>query len=367
MNLVSNDKRLFIVTVIFLVVFGIIITMSASISIKVHNNIDLTPKIFINATLAFFAMVFVIFAFPIEKYNSYKYIYPAVLIVMVLLLLPLILGIKINGAYRWLPLGVFNLQPAELAKIVLIVFLSFVFSSMEGERPGLSELIPIFVVCSAIMGFVFLEKDIGIPVVMMLTMFAMLLVAKLDYRILALIFLVIVIVVVLAIVLAPHRMNRIKSYVHRKNGTEHIMTSLPDTQTEAVMVAVGSAGLKGKGLGNSEYKFGSLSAAHNDYIFSLIIEELGLIGFFIIVGLYIMFLIFGIKMANQAETEFGHYFILGVVFLTMIQAILHMFVNVDLIPSKGFGLPFVSYGGSSLIAHMIMAGLAISVKLKGEV
>jgi len=367
MNSMANDKRLFIITVIFLVFFGVIITMSASISIRVHNNIDLTPKIFINAILAFISMVVVMFAFPIEKYNSYKYVYPAVAIVIVLLLLPVVLGIKINGASRWIPLGVFNLQPAEIAKIVFVMFLAFVFSSMEGEKPGTSDLIPLFVICITIIGFVFLERDLGIPFVMIGTMFFMLFVAKLDFRILVIIGILIVLFVSMAIIFTPHRMSRIKSYLHRKDAKEQIINSLPDTQTEAVIVAVGSGGLKGKGLGNSEYKFGSLSAAHNDYIFSLIIEELGFIGFFIIIGLYLMLLFFGIRMANQAESSFGHYFILGVVFITMIQAILHMFVNVDLIPSKGFGLPFVSYGGSSLIAHLVMVGFAVSVKLKGEI
>lgn len=366
MNLTSNDKRLFIITIIFLVFFGVIITMSASISMKVHNNVDLTPKIIINAVLSFIAMLIAIFAFPIEKYNSYKYIYPTVGIILILLILPIILGIKINGAYRWLPLGFFNLQPAEIAKIVFIAFLAFVFSSMEGEKPGVSELIPVFVICSLIMGFVFLENDLGIPIVMMGTMICMLFVAKLDFRILSIMILILLICITAAIVFAPHRMNRIKSYMSRKDSNEKIMTTTPDTQTEAVIVAVGSAGIKGKGLGNSEYKFGSLSAAHNDYIFSLIIEELGFIGFFIIIILYLMLLLIGIRMASLAETGFGHYFILGVVFITMIQAILHMFVNVDLMPSKGFGLPFVSYGGSALISHMIMAGFAISVKLKGE-
>lgn len=366
MNLSSNDKKLFIITIIFMVFFGIIISMSASISLKVHNNIDLSFKIIVNAAIAFTAMISVIFFFPIEKYNDYKYIYPTVFFILFLLVLPILLGLKINGAYRWIPLGVFNLQPAEFAKIIFIAFLSFVFASMEGERPGVSELIPVFVIGSLIIGFIFLEKDLGIPMVLLGTMMCMLLVAKLEYKTLISIVILILVFATVAIVFTPHRMNRIKSFLLRKDTKEKIMTNLPDTQSEAVVVAVGSAGVKGKGLGNSEYKFSSLSAAHNDYIFSLIIEELGFIGFFIIIGLYLVFLFVGIRMASLAETSFGHYFILGVVFITMIQAVLHMFVNVDLIPSKGFGLPFVSYGGSSLIAHMLMAGFAVSVKLKGE-
>ena len=364
---IAAEKKGFIITVIMLVIFGMVITLSASISVKIHNGVDITSRIVINVVVSMGIMAAVMFLIPIDKWKSQRFIYPFVAVVMILLVLPLIFGLRINGAYRWIPLGFFNLQPAELAKICIVAFLAYIFSTMRHERPTMDELIPIGVITGLIVLLIFMERDLGIPLVISITVLLMLFVTRTTRLLVIGIAVVGLALFALAIFLAPHRKVRVQSFWERKTQETPIdFDKIPENQLDAAVLAVSSAGLKGKGLGNSETKFSSLTEAHNDFVFSLIIEELGLVGFIVVAILFVLFMAFGLRMAYSAQGRFEHYFLVGMVFLTVSQAVLHMMVNVDLLPAKGFGLPYVSYGGSSLMAHMVMTGLAMTVKLKGE-
>lgn len=367
MKYIATEKKGFMITVILLIVFGMVVTLSASISVKLHDGMDIAPKIILNTGLAIVAMVFVMIALPIQRWKTQGVIYPAIALLLVLLLVPLVFRIQINGAYRWIPLGFFNLQPAELAKILVVAFLAYVFSTMREDRPTIQELIPVGVVTGLMVLFIFLERDLGIPLVIAVTVLSMLYVTRTSRVLVAVIAIVGLLLFAVAIMMAPHRKGRVMAYFERRSAETPIdFEKIPENQLDAAVLAVSSAGFSGKGLGNSETKFSSLTEAHNDFVFSLIVEELGLIGFVIVAILFVMFMVFGVWMAYSAEERFEHYFLLGMVFMTMTQAVLHMMVNVDLLPAKGFGLPYISYGGSSMLSHMVMTGLAMTARLKGE-
>ncbi len=364
---IAAEKKGFIITVIMLVLFGIVITMSASISVKIHNGVDITTKILANVVISILVMALLMWKAPIERWKHQGTLYFAVGIILILLLLPTLLSIRINGAYRWISLGIFSLQPAELAKVVVVAYLAYIFSTMKHPRPTMDELIPIGVVTGAIVFCIFLERDLGIPLVIAVTVLAMLFVTRTNRLVVAGLMVLGLLIFAVAVMTAQHRRSRVVQFWDRKTGVTALsFDKIPDDQIGAALLAVSSAGLKGKGLGNSETKFSSLTEAHNDFVFSLIIEELGLAGFTIVALLFTLFMIFGLRMAFTAQGRFEHYFLIGMVFLTVSQAVLHMMVNVDMLPAKGFGLPFISYGGSSMVSHMMMVGLALTVKLKGE-
>ncbi len=364
---IAAEKKGFMFTVMMLVVFGIVITMSASISVKIHNGVDITTKILANVLISIAVMALVMWKAPIRKWKSQRFIYSAVGIVLILLLLPILLHIRINGAYRWISLGVLSLQPAELAKVVVVAFLAFIFSTMRHPRPTMDELLPIGVITGIIVLCIFMEKDLGLPMVIAVTVLIMLFVTRTNRLIVVGLLVLGLILFAVAVMSAPHRRQRVIQFWDRKtDATALSFDKIPDDQIGAALLAVSSAGFSGKGLGNSETKFSSLTEAHNDFVFSLIVEELGLIGYLLVGLLFMLFMIFGLRMAFTAQGRFEHFFLIGMVFLTISQAVLHMMVNVDMLPAKGFGLPFISYGGSSMISHMMMVGLALTVKLKGE-
>ena len=364
---IAAEKKGFMITVVMLVVFGIVITMSASISVKIHNGVDITTKILLNVLISILVMALVMWKAPIEKWKRQGFIYPAVAVMLALLLLPILLHIRINGAYRWISLGFFSLQPAELAKIVVVAFLAYIFSTMRHAKPTMDELLPIGVVTGLIVVCIFLERDLGLPLVIAVTVLAMLFVTRTNRLVVAGLMVLGLLLFAVAVMTAQHRRERVVRFWDRKTGVNALsFDKIPDDQVGAALLAVSSAGLKGKGLGNSETKFSSLTEAHNDFVFSLIVEELGLAGFAMVAILFTLFMLFGLKMAYTAQGRFEHFFLIGMVFLTISQAVLHMMVNVDMLPAKGFGLPFISYGGSSMLSHMTMVGLALTVKLKGE-
>lgn len=364
---IAVEKKGFMITVVMLVVFGIVITMSASISVKIHNGVDITTKILTNVLISIIAMALVMWKAPIERWKKQGFIYPVIAGMMVSLVLPILLNIRINGAYRWISLGAFNLQPAELAKIVVVTFLAYVFSTMRHPKPTMDELMPIGAVTGLIILFIFMERDLGLPLVIAATVLAMLFVTRTNRLVIASLMVLGLMLFAVAVMTAQHRRARVIQFWDRKTGENALsFDKIPDDQVGAALLAVSSAGLKGKGLGNSETKFSSLTEAHNDFVFSLIIEELGLAGFIVVALLFTLFMVFGLRMAFTAQGRFEHFFLIGMVFLTITQAVLHMMVNVDMLPAKGFGLPFISYGGSSMLSHMVMVGLALTVKLKGE-
>lgn len=367
MRQLATEKKGFIITVIFLIVFGMVVTLSASISVKLHDGNDITPKILLNILISLCAMVTVMAIMPIHRWKTYRVIYPAVFCLIVLLLVPIVFRIQVNGAYRWIPLGFMKLQPAELAKVVVVAFLAYIFSTMREARPTIHELVPVGLIVGAVVLLIFLERDVGLPVVICVTALAMLYVTRTNWRLVAGIGVVGLILFAAAVMTADHRKQRVMDYFARFGQETPIdFDKMPDNQLDAAVMAVSSAGFSGKGLGNSETKFSSLTESHNDFVFSLIVEELGIIGFAMVAILYLLFMGFGLWMAYSAQERFEHYFLLGMVFLTMAQAVLHMMVNVDMVPAKGFGLPYISYGGSSMLSHMVMTGLALTARLKGE-
>jgi cell division protein FtsW len=285
--------------------------------------------------------------------------YPFLALTTVLLVLVLVpfVGRMAGGARRWINLGVLSFQPAEAAKLALVLYLAHSLAKKrEQVRTFSVGFLPHLIVAGTLMALCLLEKDLGTCVVMGLVLFAMLFAAgaKVSYLLGA--FFLSLPLAWRAIAGTPYRLERIVAWLdpfaHRKGAGYQMWES---------MVGIGNGGWLGQGLGEGRSKLFYLPEAHTDFIAAVIAEEAGLLGLGLLILLYGVFVWRGLRAAFNAADAFGCYLALGVTTLVGVQALLNLGVVTVLLPTKGLTLPFVSYGGSSLMTLLAASGLLLSV------
>jgi cell division protein FtsW len=285
--------------------------------------------------------------------------YPALAIVVVMLIAVLIPGVGLvrGGARRWIGFGIMNLQPSELAKVVAVLYLA---RSMVRKGPRLTTfslgVLPHFIVVGTLAGLVVVEPDFGTAALLGVTLFAMLFAGGVRWRHLALPILPIVPLAIYAISSSPYRLRRVMVFLdpweHPRDAGFQLVQSF---------LAFGSGGLFGAGLGESKQKMFYLPEAHTDFIFSVIGEELGLVGALFMVGLFALLAIRGLRVALHHPTTFGQLVAFGVTTVIVLQAGINMAVVLGLLPTKGLALPFVSYGGSAMLGAMAAIGVLLAL------
>lgn len=341
-----------------LAVFGLFMVGSASnyeamTSLESASGYLIKHLIFL---FAGFAGLFAALSFPYQKLSSRALVLGSVLVTAGALVLVLAMPTR-GGAHRWLFAGPVQLQPSEIAKLTIVLFMAWMLSRKdervnEFQAVGLPSLLAVGLIC----GLVVIEPDLGTSVIIGATAFVMIFVAGLNWRWIAGTSAVGVLGVIAAIVAEPYRLQRIRAFLNP--GTELLGSNFQLNQS---LIAIGSGGLTGQGLGQGQQKAFYLYGAHTDFIFSVVGEELGLLG---TVGLLLMFLLIfwrGVRAAWRAPDRFGFYLALGVTSLIMIQVFMHIGVCVGLLPTKGLSLPLVSYGGSSLVVSMTGIGVLLNV------
>jgi cell division protein FtsW len=285
--------------------------------------------------------------------------YPLLAFSFLTLLLVLLPGVGrvAGGARRWINLGIVNFQPAELAKVVLVLYLAHSLSrKREKVRLFSIGFLPHLLVTGAMVVLVLAERDMGTGVLMLLVLFTMLFAAgaRVSYLVGA---------VLLAIPVGwrlvagtPYRMQRWLAYLdpwgHRDGAGFQLVESL---------LGIGNGGWLGQGLGQGKGKLFYLPAAHTDFIAAVIAEETGLLGIAVLLLLYAVVVWRGLRASLVAAEPFGAYVALGLTTLLGAQALLNLAVVFGLLPTKGLTLPFVSYGGSSLMTLLGGAGILLSV------
>ncbi len=268
-----------------------------------------------------------------------------------LLIVVLIAGDEVNGARRWIRLGPINLQPSEFAKISLATFLAATLAH-QGERVRRFKagFVPPMIAAGLTMLLVLIEKDLGTTILLGAMTLILLYVAgtRSTYVLTA---------VMLA---APIAWSQIVGVGYRR---DRLLTFLEGSnyQVEQGLIAIGSGGPWGMGLGNGRQKLGFLPENHTDFILATIGEELGLFGIVAVIALFALLVWRGIATAVAAQDRFGTYLAIGLSSLFGLQALINMAVVLDMIPAKGITLPFISYGGSSLIVSMAAVGLLLSI------
>jgi len=275
---------------------------------------------------------------------------------MVLVLLPFV-GHMAGGARRWINLGPVSLQPAEAAKLALVLYVAHsLVKKREKVRMFSIGFLPHLVVAGALMALCLLQKDLGTCVVMGLVLFVMLFAAgaKVSYLLGA--FFLSLPLAWNAIAGTPYRLERILAWLdpfaHRRGAGYQMWES---------MVGIGNGGWFGQGLGEGRSKLFYLPEAHTDFIAAVIAEEMGLLGLGLLILLYAVFVWRGLRTAYNAADAFGCYLALGLTTLVGVQALVNLGVVTVLLPTKGLTLPFVSYGGSSLMTLLAGSGLLLSV------
>lgn len=350
------DKVLLAVTAM-LTFLGLIMVYSTTMILAKEKYGD--SFFFLKKHLLFLAVGFILFAIiallKSPLYLNQKLINFIVFMAAAALILVFFTG-KINNSYRWIKILGFSVQPSEFAKIAMVLYLAYILGRKLDDVNNIGRLlfylIPFFIVEVLILK----EPDIGNFLLMFIILLFMLFAAGLKFRYFFSITFFLGPALYLIIKLNPEKMKRVLAFL---NPEAHYSTF--GFQTMQSIYAIGSGGIFGQGLGNSTQKLYFLPYAYSDFIFSVIGEEAGLIGALLVVALFFVFLLRGLNIAKVSGSRQTYLLVVGLTFLIVLQAMIHMSVALGIFPTKGIPLPFISNGGSSLLSSLIIAGIIINV------
>ena len=284
--------------------------------------------------------------------------WPALIITLILLMLTFTpLGVTVNGNRNWVQFGWSwtRLQPSEFAKLALLLWGADQLTRKEKLLGRPKELVPYLMFSGAVIGLVLLQKDVGTAMVLSLMVSLVLFLAGTPLRLLVAGASGAGLLIAGMTVFSPNRMSRIIGFLNPTSDSEGI-----NAQPLRAMYALASGGWWGVGLGNSKQKWGMLVEAHSDYVFAVIGEEFGLVGTIVVIFLFAVLVATAFRIAARSDNPFCRHVSAGVGAWFLIQAALNMAVVLRLLPVVGVTLPFVSYGGSSLLATMAAVGLLVS-------
>ncbi len=299
-----------------------------------------------------------------RDYNVWKTLTPYGLVLtfvlLVLVLLPF-LGTQVNGARRWFRLAGFSIQPGEIAKLAVVLYLASFLVRKEQDLAFFTRgvLAPMAVV-GLFAGLLLLEPDMGTAVVLTLLLFGLLFLGGARLPHLFVLSLVLLAVAYMLIMHSDYRRRRLLNFLDPWKDSAD--TGFQLTQS---FVALGNGGWFGVGLGEGRQKLFFLPEAHTDFVLALVGEELGFLGTGLLIALFAILIVKGFKIAGQAPDAFGRHLACGITLLVGIQVLINMSVVSGLLPTKGLTLPFVSYGGSSLIVSLVAMGILLSISRAG--
>lgn len=364
MKLFSREHHfdsLLLVAVLLLVGIGIIMIYSTSSILAEESFQD--PNFFLRRqVIAAAAGLLVMYLAMHVNYEVFsKLTLPLLILSLILLAVVLIPGISpIRGARRWLVWQGFSFQPSELAKLAMVLYLAQSLTRKQDKIRRFKEgFLPYLLVSGAMIALIFLEPDLGAALTLGLLVFVMLFAAgtRLSYLISAVLLASPVVFYLLAS--KEWRWKRILAYLSPWDYAQDAGWQLVQS-----FLAFGRGGIMGVGLGDGMQKLFYLPDAHTDFIFSVVGEELGLIGVVAVVLLFGILITRGIQLSLRAATPFGAYLALGLMAMIALPALINMAVVMGLLPTKGLVLPFISYGGSSLLINLLAAGILLNISAR---
>jgi len=262
-------------------------------------------------------------------------------------------SLRVNGSSRWLKLGGIGLQPSEFLKLAFIIYIAYLLVQKKYQRRSFwGSFVPLVLIFCSTALVLLKQPDFGLTVVLSLTLFALLLIARLNGGYLLACMGAFVPAAGMLIWFKPYRLKRILTFLNPWSDPQGAGFQIIQS-----LIAVGSGGIWGVGISHSKQKFFYLPMQHTDFIFAIIAEEVGFVGCTTIVLLYALWLYFGIRLAWDMQNDFETFVTLGFVILVSMQAVINLCVVTGLFPTKGVGLPFVSYGCSGLVANLTMIGM----------
>ncbi len=352
------DVTLFI-AVIFLIAIGLMAIFSTSYSSSSVDFLNFKKQaLFAGAGIMIMTAISFFDYRALKNYTGLFYIFACFILVAVLLF-----SSAIKGAFSWFSFGFFNFQPSELAKVIIVIILAKYLSKAGGYgnfkkvfASGVYALLPVFLI--------FLQPDLGSSLVIIFTWLAMLILSGIEKK-------YIVLIAILGLVsfaggwtfiLKDYQKDRVATFLNPQSDPHEAGYNVIQS-----VIAVGSGTVWGKGLGyGSQSQLNFLPEKHTDFIFAVIAEEMGFIGVLLVLGLFAIVFHRLSKIALEAQDNFGKFLVLGSSFTLAFHVVVNIGMNMGLMPVTGIPLPFLSYGGSSLISFLIMIGLVQSVYIKGR-
>src|SRR5690349_17694847 len=353
----APDKWLFAATV-GLALFGVVMVYSASAILAQKENGNQFHYVLKQGVFVFIGFIVMLLAmqFNYQLLKNRRIVYG--LLLLCTLGLILVFGFSAtNGAHRWIKLPGFSLQPSEISKLALIIFLAYFLEKRAGEEGDFwRTFIPCGVVTGWLAAIVVIEPDFGTAMMLVLIFTVMIYTAGARVLHLAMAAAPALVVAAGLLIFVPWRLKRLVTFLDpwadQQGSGFQVVQSL---------IAIGSGGTNGLGFAQGKQKMLFLPFAHSDFIFAVIGEELGLVGAIAVVAMFALFLWRGVRTALLAPDRFGMLLSLGIVTGIVAQALFNISVVLSLVPTKGIPLPFISYGGSSLVPTLAAVGILLNV------
>ena len=350
------EQRLLVLVTLALVAFGLVMVYSATSAAAALGKGDPVTFLKRQGVYALAGVALMLFASRFDHRQLRKLAPPLVLAALGLCVAVLVVAPEINGAKRWLDLGPASFQPSELAKLALLVWVA-AYLARNGPPQTLGELWrPIGMLATVFAGLILFEPDLGTTIALMLMLAGMLVVSGVPGRVLAGAGTIAMIAGMAAIWIEPYRRARFLSFLDPWGDPENT-----GFQTVQAIIGIGSGGLTGKGLGEGVQKINYLPEQQTDMILAVIGEELGLIGVTAVIAAFAAFAFAGFTVALRCRDPFGKLLAAGVTSLVCGQAAVNLAAVLGVAPLTGIPLPFVSYGGSSLVVLLAATGILLNI------
>ena len=357
----KNFDWLIFASVILLIAFSLVEIYSVALGQEKFSLLNFQKQIF----FAIFGIILLFFFAFVDSYflkslSRYFYILGVIILAVVL-----VIGSTVNGTKGWFNIFGFGLQPVEFVKIILILFLANYFSGLATKIKTSQHF---FISVAGTFLFIFLilmQPDFGSALILGVIWLIMIIAAGFPKKYFIIVGLSVLVVAIIAwfFLFKEYQKERVMTFL---NPSANSLES--GYNSAQAMIAIGSGGLTGKGVGfgsQSQLKF--LPEAQTDFIFSVISEELGLLGVLLILGFYSLFIFRCFVNLRKVTNDFGIYFIIGSVGLIFIQMFINIGMNIGIMPVVGLPLPFVSYGGSSLLSLLILVGVIENIIIKSKI
>lgn len=348
-----------IITVFLICIYGIVMIYSASSVWAVYKFNDKFHYVLMQSIFFIIGIILMIIVSKVPYKYYLKKSNMILLICFILLILVLIPGIGSvrNGSRSWFGVAGLGIQPSEFMKLALIIFTSkYIYNNPKDMRSVKKGVFPILIVTMLSFFLIMLQPDFGTGTILVMTIVAMLFISGVDFSFFIKIGMLGMVGVCVLIVIAPYRMERIVSFLNP--WSDPLGTGFQAIQS---LYAIGPGGLFGMGFGNSIQKHFYLPEPQTDFIFSVISEELGIIGIISVAFLFLIIILRSIKISIKAPDNFAKFLTFGIIFQLSFQTLLNLAVVVGLVPVTGVTLPFFSYGGSSLIITLISIGIILNI------
>lgn len=345
------------VSVIVLSLFGLLMVYSSSNVWAEYKFSDPFKYVKNQGIFLILGIIIMCIVSKIDYKKYYKYSSQIFLICFTLIILVLFVGSERNGSKSWFGIGSFGIQPSEFMKLSMIIFTSkYLYNNRKDIGNIKKGVMPILGLTLIIVLLIMMQPDFGTSVILVMGVVGLLFVGGVDLKFFLKISVLGVIGIVGLIMAAPYRLKRILSFLNP--WSDPLGSGFQIIQS---LYAIGPGGLFGYGLGGSRQKHFYLPEPQTDFIFSIISEEFGFMGVLIVSGLFAFIIYESVKIALNCEDLFGKYLAFGIIFMLGFQAVLNLSVVIALIPVTGVTLPFLSYGGSSLLITLASMGIILNI------